>query len=254
MTTSESAPDPSAATTRAIALSQTPGAPDPSAATIRSITSEARAHVALVNTQLDVIKARIDGVEREADAKRDGLHAMVTQRLAGMDKANDLLAADLRKVPTDLQIAISSVKELEGVKFSGIDSKFADNERQTGREKAAADLALAAAFDAQKEAAAATNNANAEAIRKSELATAETIKTNAETQRAGQKSLSDKIDDTKDRMNRLESLIIAIQTERSTGRDNKSDSRGALNLVAVVVSTLVGLVVVGLALYSALKP
>jgi hypothetical protein len=229
--------DPTAATTRAIGVATAPPTPDPTLATIRAIQAEARSHVALVNSQLEVIAARIDGVT-----------AMFSQRLDAMDKANDLLAADLRKVPTDLQVAITSVKELEAVKFLGIGDRFEQNERQTAREKAAADLALAAAFDAQKEAAAATNNANAEAIRKSELATAETIKTNAEAQRAGQQSLADKIDDAKDRMNRLETLIIGIQSNTSGGHDQRTDYRANVSVLIAVIAVIVS---IALGVYAA---
>ena len=226
---------------------------DPTASTTAFVLRISESHQKLVDEQLAHVESRIVGVEREAQAHREGIAKALIERLDAIDKATDLLATDLRQVPTDLQIAISSVKELEAVKFGNISDRFEQSERQTAREKAAADLALAAAFDAQKEAAAATNNANAEAIRKSELATTETIKTNAESQRAGQQSLADKIDDMKDRMNRLESLIIALQTQRSTTHEGRTDTRADRNLAIVAIGTVIGFIAVIVAIYG-LKP
>jgi hypothetical protein len=234
--------------------------PYPSTATLRAIEVSTVAHEALVESQLKVLSEHMGAVEREAKVAREGLRELLVQRIDDIDRANVILAENVNRVPTQLQVAIAALTELQEVKFAAVraqadgtaravNDRFELLDKQTVREKAAADLALAAAFDAQKEAAAATNNANAEAIRKSELATAETIKTNAEAQRAGQQSLSDKIDDLKDRLNIQAALITAIQTARATAQETHHDQRGgsalnmqyfmgiiaALSLIAVVV-------------------
>ena len=222
---------------------------DPTRVTTEFVLRVAAQHEHLVGEQLATIRAEMRGVEREATARRDGMELMFGQRLAAMDKATDLLASDLRKVPSDLQIAMTSIKELANVKFVGIEDRFTQNDKQTAREKAAADLAVKDAFAAADKASNAQNYANSESIRKSEASTAEVIKKNEQTQQQGQQALADRIEDDRARMTRMEQQIITLQTERTTQHDSRTDVKssttlgiGALGVFVAVAAVVVTII------------
>jgi len=242
--------------------------PDPTILTTEAMSRRITERGALVDAQLAVRDARIDCVDSAGEARVklaeailegihktlieriDGAYGQVQERLKAMDKATDLLAADLRKVPTDLQLAVTSVNQLNDVKFGAVTealailrdeltSRFELLDKQTVREKAAADLAVNAAFAAADKAAAAAAAASTQAISKSEAATAETIKTNAAAMIAGNKALADKIDDARDRTNRIENLVMQLQTQRSTQHDSRSEIKASTSLGIGAVGLLV---------------
>ena len=250
-----------------------PPSPDPSVLTTEAMTRRITERVALVDAQLAVRDARIDCVDSAGEARVklaeailegvqktlleriDGTKRQVEERFTAMDKATDLLAADLRQVPTDLQLAVTSANQLNDVKFNAVtgamdilrtelSSRFELLDKQTVREKAAADLAVNAAFAAADKAAAAAAAASTEAIRKSEAATAETIKTNASAMIAGNKALADKIDDARDRTNRIENLVMQLQTQRSTQHDSRSEIKASTSLGIGAIGLLVAVAAV----------
>lgn len=253
--------------------------PDPTVATMAMLERIVRQRDELVDAQLEVKAAELHGFMMK-----------VEQRLDDMDKANDILAGNVNRVPTDLQVALSSVKELNAagaetaaVKFDGITDKFNLLDKQTARESAANTLAVNAAFAAQKESAAATDKANAEAIRKSEAATAETIN-KLEQLVAGQiTSLNDKVEDGKTSvtvtrqeliaadasfrqemtaaLNGLRTELVQVTTRTAQIRDSKVDhredvgqNRASINMLIGIVGAIVAVAVLALTVYTALKP
>ena len=252
--------------------------PDPSAATHAALNQVSKQHAALVDAQLAIKEAEIQG-----------FRAVIEQRLSAMDKANAVLAENVNRVPTDLQVAVVAVKELNDVKFDGIDSKFEQVDKQTVRESAANTLAVNAAFAAQKESAAATDKANAEAIRKSEAATAETIN-KLEQLVAGQiTSLNEKVDSGKTSVTETRQELIAADaafrvemtaslnsvrtelvqlTSKTAGvRESRGDTENSISaaqasatqrresLLAMlsVFSAVMVVITIGVAIYAALK-
>jgi hypothetical protein len=205
--------------------------------------------------RVKLAEAVLEGVQKALLERLDGAYGQIKERLQAMDKATDLLAADLRKVPTDVQLAVTSVNELNEVKFGAVTealqilrteltSRFDLLDKQTVREKAAADLAVNAAFAAADKAAAAAAAASTQAISKSEAATAETIKTNALAQVAGNKALADKIDDARDRTNRIENLVMQMQTQRSTQHDSRTEIKSSTSLGIGAIGLLVAVAAV----------
>lgn len=213
------------------------------ALTNTAIEREANNHATLVNTQLQNIATRIDGVENTATALRDGTNATINARLDAMDKATIVLNETVTRVPTQLQSAVREINELQDVKFAAIASRFDLLDKQTAREKAAADLAVQAAFAAADKAAAAATGALTEAIAKSEKNTAETIKQISEVTRTGDQALNDKVLSANDRMTRLEALIIALQSERSGGRDTRDSARQNSTLAIAAAGFVIALIV-----------
>ena len=242
--------------------------PDPTVLTTEAMSRRITERGVLVDAQLAVRDARLDaidsaglarvklaeaileGVQKTLLERIDGATHQIEERLRAIDKAADLLAVDLRKVPSDLQLAVTSVNALNDVKFAAVhealailrtelSSRFELLDKQTVREKAAADLAVNAAFAAADKAAAAAAAASTQAISKSEAATAETIKTNATAMIAGNQALADKIDDARDRTNRIENLVITMQTQRSTQHDSRSEIKSSTSLGIGAVGLLV---------------
>jgi cobalamin biosynthesis Mg chelatase CobN len=103
------------------------------------------------------------------------LRQLVETRLDAMDRATDVLADNVNRVPTVLDREMSKVRELTEEKFQGIEKQFSERDVRTRAAELAAQTAVNAALQAQKEAAAAQNESNAAAITKSEAATVKQI-------------------------------------------------------------------------------
>jgi len=175
-----------------------------------------------IDNRVDILVTRFEGIDQATDLRIDTivempillrveireaighLQALLESRINAMDKATELLAANLREVPTDidkanralrevLQGEIRNVQDVAIEKFLAIDGTFSSNA-----------LALTAALAAQKEAAAEQNKSNTLAITKSEQATKETIASNAQQTATSLKSLADRLDDLKERVDRGE--------------------------------------------------
>ena len=188
-------------------------------------------------------------VAAQAELRAAQLHVVDT-RLDAMDKAAIVLSETVTRMPTQLEVAVAQINELHNVKFAAISDRFELLDRQTVREKAAAELALAAAFNAQKEAAAATNNSNAEAIRVNQSSTAKQIETNQiagarqietinDGLRAASRAMGDKLDDLKDRVNRIEAGAAGATNQKGDVYRLISAAIAFFGLVAVVVALVI---------------
>jgi hypothetical protein len=61
---------------------------------------------------------------------------------------------------------------------------------------------------------------------------------------AGNKALADKIDDARDRTNRIENLVMQMQTQRSTQHDSRSEIKASTSLGIGAVGLLVAVAAV----------
>jgi hypothetical protein len=114
------------------------------------------------------------------------LRTELTGRLEAAEKAAALAHDDQVRVPTIVDKAVSSLRELvedkidklatvTGERFSRIDGQFSERDKRAEQSAIASATAVAAALQAQKEAVAAQNKASAESIAKSEATTGESI-------------------------------------------------------------------------------
>ena len=103
------------------------------------------------------------------------LRDTIETRLSAMDKATELSNENFTRVPTDTDKQISHLKALHAEKFTGIQLQFHERDVRSAAAEDAAKVAVNAALQAQKEAAAAQNASNATAIAKSENATLKQI-------------------------------------------------------------------------------
>ncbi len=94
----------------------------------------------------------------------------VDTRLSGMDKAIELLQKFSDKSPTTVVIEqqIISLRDIMDVKLDGVQTQFQERDKRTEQLSIADKTAIAAALQAQKEAAGAQNESNATANAKTE--------------------------------------------------------------------------------------
>jgi uncharacterized coiled-coil protein SlyX len=183
-----------------------------------------------------------NGVSREVRDYIDGQVAILEQRLAGMDKATEVLSETVTRTPTEIQKEVAHLRELDEEKFRSVQTQFLERDERSARESRDNKIAVDAAFAAQKEAAATSESSNQKAIDKSERATADVI--------AGQGS---KVDDLKERLTAAEARLVAIeanklgqQETRVTVRDDKQtagQSTGLYIAGAAVALSLAGVII-----------
>lgn len=154
---------------------------------------------------------------REVSLSRE----IIETRLGGMDKAIELLQRTTDKIPDLIKGEVTQLKELHAEKFSsfsaqlqtqcqGIATQFAERDNRTEQLSIADKTAIAAALQAQKEAAAAQNESNATANNKMELNFAKLIEAQQLAQQAMQKNMDDKFNDLKGRQDRGEGSSTGV--------------------------------------------
>ena len=117
------------------------------------------------------------------DTKPDPIALATEQLTHGLTNLGELLEArinaveelahhryeDLRRLPTETDRQVSHLKELLNEKFASVQKQFDERDIRTRASEDASKVAVNAALQAQKEAAAAQNDSNAAAITKSEV-------------------------------------------------------------------------------------
>jgi hypothetical protein len=148
---------------------------------------------------------------------------------------------------------IGHVREISQTKFSAIDRQLEGIAQRTAEQKTDTKDALDAALQAAKEAVNLQREASDKAIAKSEADTTGKIEALGKLVEKSSDVKDEKIEDLKERMNRIEGALIAAQTVQ-TGDDKKSASN--LVVIGVVISAaflLVALLGLGLGIYNATR-
>ena len=168
----------------------------------------------------------------------------ITTRLDGMDKAADILHADLVRVPTLLDRETKALRELLETKISAgaavtqeqlrrVEVLIEEGEKRNQQLKAGDALALAAALQAAKEAVAEQNRSNTLAISKSETAVGESIRQLQVNFETANKATNEKVDDLKGRLDRGEGDVV---NERRGVRERRLDMGTVIAAIAVVIA------------------
>jgi hypothetical protein len=195
--------------------------PDPTVLTTEQLVRTVAAERDYVNGQLDVLRQRLDGV----------------------DRATELLNETVNRVPSALTEGLGHLQAVMDERFQSIDKQFGERDTRSERESRDNKVAVDAAFAAQKEAASEQNKSNTLAISKSETATAETINKLAELVRTQIAGMSDKLDDLKERVARIESV-------KQGGAEATAERRTNLGQTTTLIGTIVAIIIVGLAILS----
>ena len=172
-------------------------------------------------------------VEREIA----GLNRVVETRLDAMDKATVVLFENINRVPTVLDREMAKVSALTdekfssvGVQFSGIQLQFIERDVRSKASETAAQTGLTTALAAQKEQAAAYNDANAAAVTKSEAATVKQIDSILALLASNTKAIDEKIASINGRLDRGEGVNSGNAASQATN----------ISIAAVIVSLVIG--------------
>lgn len=225
--------------------------PDPSVITTESIDRA-------VNNLEEKIKSRIDGMEKavevfHADLVRVptlldrsilGLREIIEQRLDGMDKAIELLQVSSSKIPLFIKNDVQQLRELHeekfnsiseqtNIQFAGIATQFMERDKRTEQLSLADKTAIAAALQAQKEAAGAQNESNAAANVKMETNFAKLIDQGQALLLEMRRNTEAQINDLKSRLDKGEGGVKAV--DRSVDRTSTVVGQVIAGAVAFVV-------------------
>lgn len=199
--------------------------PDPTVRTIEQLQRE-------VATTREILEARLKG-DRE----------VIETRLGGNDTAVKLLQTAMDKIPLLVKDEVAQLKELHGevfgslrteiqTRFDGIDTQFQERDKRTEQLSLADKTAIAAALQAQKEAAGATNESNSVALIKMETNFTKLLDQLFTLQKTGVANIDEKINDVKSRL------------DRGEGRTSVSDP-AITDILAKMDITMRGLVASG---------
>ena len=188
-------------------------------------------------------------LRRELGALREVIEA----RLNGMDMANKLLADQASGVPKDIDKQIRHLTDLFSERMEGfkaetvslgrsIQLQFDERDIRSRASEDAAKIAVNAALQAQKEAAAAQNDSNAAAITKSEGATVKQIDGILALLASNTAAITDKIAAIVSRLDRGEASISANSLARQDRRLDGGSNVAILGVGLTVITVVVGLI------------
>jgi regulator of replication initiation timing len=158
-------------------------------------------------------------------------------RLAGMDKAIQLLQVTASALPERIDEKIESLAKIHEEKFHSIETQFTERDVRTESSARDSKVAVDAALQAAKEAVAEQNRSSALAISKSEASTIKTIDQMGLLIQTGNKSVDEKIDDVKQRLVRIEGKGEGSQETKATGRESSNMS---INIIGLIVAFVIG--------------
>lgn len=178
------------------------------------------------------------------------LREVIETRLAGMDRATELIAVELEKQTANVADAfehqqaardnqLQALREfllsrmelsraVSDERFTGISTQFAERDTRGEQEKLAARISLDAALAAAKEAVGEQNKSNTAAITKSDLATKEKIDSLVVQISTSIESLNDKI------------IALSSRMDRSEGKSQGGATLWAAIIAFVAVALLAG--------------
>jgi DNA anti-recombination protein RmuC len=136
----------------------------------------------------------------------NGVKQIIETRLDGMDKAIELLQKVSDKFPSQVTDAVGQLQKVHEEKFHSIATQFTERDTRTEQTSRDSKVAVDAALQAAKEAVGAQTQSSDRAIAKSEAATTKQIDQIGTQIGTIQKSIDDKIDDIKARLQAIESL------------------------------------------------
>ncbi len=124
----------------------------------------------ITTTTPDPTSATVESIAAAITAQRDyvnGRFEILTERLRGIDTANDVLAENVNRTPTDIQTAAAGLKETFNIELKGIGENLTSLDRLTE----AKFVTYRTLIDSQADKVALALDASEKAITKAEIAT-----------------------------------------------------------------------------------
>jgi hypothetical protein len=221
--------------------------PDPTQQTTDQLRHELAGLKELFQTQLTAMDTARDSLRLFGIEYADRVRGVIETRLDGMDRASVILSDNLYRVPTVLDREISKVNLLFSekfvsigvlfnekfaslqVQFNSINTQFHERDIRTKASELASTVAVGAALQAQKEAAAAQNDSNAVAVKKSEDAVVKQIDGILALMTSNTRAIDEKIAGLSSRLDRGDGGVA--------GRASMSNNNySAISLVIAIVA------------------
>ena len=177
-----------------------------------------------------VNQAKMD-LRREMAALRE----LIETRINISDTRLATLDALLSQRPQAIHDAIEHLRSLHEERFRGIQQQFAERDVRGEQEKKASKEALDAALLAQKESVSQQNDANTTAATKSETSFTKQIDQIGTLIATLEKSLTDRITELKERIDRGEGQSSGVQQNMAEQHRGSMRSQGAWALALTVV-------------------
>jgi hypothetical protein len=231
--------------------------PDPTALTATAVTQakeDLRRELGSLQNLLEARISRLETAIRDMDRAHraeganaiNALEALLVQRINGLEQILKMLEGVLQNGPeerdalrerlqTDIQIAVEGLRALHEERFNAIQLQFAERDTRGDQEKKASKEALDAALLAQKESVAQQNSSNTTAATKTETNFTKQIDLVGTQITALDKSLTDRISELKERIDRGEGQGQGQSTQRT-------DQRASISTVIAAVATLVAVI------------
>jgi hypothetical protein len=177
----------------------------------------------------------IDGQPARRKADLDALQELVESRLGALENKLRLTFEEVRTIPAETRMEISHLRELHEEKFHGIELQFAERDTRGDQEKKASKEALDAALLAQKESVAQQNDANTTAATKSETSFTKQIDQIGTLIATLEKSLTDRITELKERIDRGEGSNAGALSGRT---ERRLDIGQLVAVIAVLLAAI----------------
>ena len=236
--------------------------PDPTALTATAVSQAKDDLRRELASQKEILEARIarnESAVREAATERrneianavTSLESLLTQRIAGLEQIMKILDRvvnsgpeerdDLReRLQTDIAVAVDNLKHLHEERFSAIAQQFAERDVRSEQEKKASKEALDAALLAQKESVKQQNDANTTAANLAGSNSTKQIDLVGTQITALDKSLTDRISELKERIDRGEGQGQGA----ASGRTERRLDVGAVVAAVAVLVAIISIIVV----------
>lgn len=167
-------------------------------------------------------------------------------RIDALHDAQAKFEENLVRVPTEVQKAVGSLKELHGQRFDAIDARLVERDSRRAAEKQAAEAALAAALQATKELSTSQDIANAEALRKAQESVNEQIGSIRSILDTRFGAIGDQIAAINSRLDRGEGML-------GGGRERQTDQRLNTGLLVGAASLVVAIILASVAVITLVK-
>jgi hypothetical protein len=172
-------------------------------------------------------------------------------RFDGMDKAIELLQEFANRSPTTavLEQQVVSMRELMDVKFQGVQTQFVERDKRTEQLSIADKTAIAAALQAQKEAAGATSESFSDALNKLDSNFTKLIEQGRQTLQAVVDNTNQQISDLKSRLDKGEGrssindpAFAALLAEMKAMRTDASQLKGKGEGISIALAGMLSVV------------
>lgn len=269
---------------KAEAAGQGPGwrpVPDPTELTATAVTQakeDLRRELTGIQQLLTERIMRVETILRDLDIRSktetadsvNSLEAILTQRIAGLEQIMKMLDGILKNGPnerdelrerlqTDISVAVDNLQHLHEERFNAIAQQFAERDTRGEQDKKSSKEALDAALLAQKESVSQQNDANTTAATKTETNFTKQIDLVGTQITALDKSLTDRISELKERIDRGEgqdrgqTAALGSPYESSVLRQSQEVAdRAAAEAIAARSRALMALVISGVLLLVSL--